>query len=165
MRGRLIQKFYVLIARLDASATQAVGWDPEFNEPVPEADGTQLGADARRYHTPDRLHCQLDRKTWGERVSTRGGEEILCDIVIVLHWPEMERLSMVTATGKPVFQRGDKIVEIQTLKGAQEEVFDDPPGMFITGMDRAGYGLAAFRTPRTNLLYLYCSYDKEGENV
>ena len=165
MRGRLIQKFFVDVARLDAVATQAAGFDPEFNEPSPVDDGSQLGGDSRRYHPLDILHCQLDRTVWGGRESTRGGEEIKADIVIVLHWPELERMALLSSSGQPVFQRGDKIVRIRTLKGAVEEEFDDPPGMFITSMDRAGHGLAAFRTPRTNLLYLYCSYDKQGENV
>jgi len=165
MRGRLIQKFIVHIARLDAQATQAVGYDPEFNEPIPSADGSQLGGDPRRYHGADVLRCQLDRKSWGEVVATRGGQEIKADIIITLFWKELENRALLNAKMQPVFQRGDKVVKILTLKGALEEEFDDPPGMFITDLTRAGHGLAAFATPRTNLLYVYCSYDRKGDET
>jgi len=69
---------------------------------------------------------------------------------------------LLDADGQPVFKRGDKIIDIKTLKGQIDIVFDDPPGMFVREWDRAGHGLAAFGTPKTNLLYLYCDYDREG---
>ena len=165
-RGRLIQKFLVHIARLDADATNSVvdgGFDPDFHEPINVDDGTQLGSNSRRYHPVDQLHCQLDRKTWGQRRTERSGEEIDADILIILHMPELERLGFVNASGEPIFQRGDKIVELLTVKGALELLFDDPPGMFIVSAERAGHGLAAFSTPRTNLFFLHCAYDKKAQ--
>jgi hypothetical protein len=165
MRGRLIQKFKVVIARLDTVATGAVvggGWDPDFHEPVPVEDGTQVGADSRRYHPEETFTCQLDRKTWGKVDATRGGQEKEADIIIVLHWPELQKRGLIDSNGQPLFRRGDKVIRILTKKGVLDLMFDDPPGMFITEWDRAGHGLAAFGTPKTNLLYLYCNYDKKG---
>jgi hypothetical protein len=165
-RGRLIQRFLVRIARLDAQATAAVvdgGLDPDFHEPINVPDGTQLGANSRRYHAVDTLHCQLDRKTWGDRRTERSGEEIDADILIILHWPELENGGFINTSGEPVFQRGDKVVELLTLKGQRVQLFDDPPGMFIEALERAGHGLAAMSTPKTNLLYLHCAYDKKAQ--
>ncbi len=165
MRGRIINRFNVKIARLDTVATGAVpdgGWDPDFHEPVPVDDGTHLGTGSRRYHDPITLNCQLDRITWGKVDSTRGGQQKEADIIIVLHCPELVRRGLIDSNGQPVFRRGDKVIEILTKKGVLDVRFDDPPGMFVREWDRAGYGLAAFGTPKTNLLYMYCDYDEEG---
>jgi len=166
MRGRLIQQFLVSIARLDTAATAAVpggGYDPDFHEPLPVDDGSLLGSSSRRYHPVDQLHCQLDRrKEWGNPQFTRAGEDVDCDIVVVLHWPELEKLGLLDADRQPLFKAGDKVVELHDVKGNLEERFDDPPGMFVDGISRAGYGLNAFGTPKTNLLYLYCNYDRKG---
>lgn len=164
-RGRLINKFFVDIARLDTVSTAAVvdgGYDPDFHEPINVPNGTQLGVSSRRYHAVQRLHCQLDRNVWGGRRTERSGEEKEVDILIILHQPELENLGLINTNGESVFQRGDKIVEILTLKGQREILFDDPPGMFILSPKRAGHGLASAGTPRTNLLFLRCAYDKKA---
>lgn len=164
MRGRIINKFSVGIARLDEAATDAVvGWDPDFHEPLPVDDGSQLGQDSRRYHGTIYLPCQLDRdESWGRSELTHGGQQPKADIVLVMEQRDLERGGYLDSDMKPIFRRGDKVIEILTRKGAKEIVFDDPPGMFVTGWDRAGYGLAAFGTSRVNLLFLYCSYDEAG---
>jgi len=167
MRGRLIQKFVIDIARLNEAATAAVvggGYDSDFHEALPVPDGTQTGASSKRYHDVDTLPCQLDRENWGRVVETRGGENIKADIVVVLHRPDLERLGLLNTAGQPVFKRGDRVIEIRNRKGGVEEQFDDPPGMFVDDMDTAGHGLAAFGTPRQNLLYLYCKYDMKGSS-
>ncbi len=166
MRGRLVQKFKVKIARLDTVATGAVpgaGWDDDFYQPKPVQDGTHLGVDSRQYHEPDVLWCQLDRIVWGKVDATRGGQQKEADLIIVLAWKELESKGLIDSDGQPVFRRGDKIIELLTKKGALELRFDEPPGLFVREWDRAGHGLAAFRTARTNLLYLYCDYDKKGD--
>lgn len=165
MRGRLIQRMKVSIARLNESATQAVtggGYDADFNEPLPVSDGTQLGATSKRYYDPVVFTCQLDRETWGRTKQSRDGQEKVADIVIVLHRAELEKMGYIGTNGEPKFRRGDKIIEIRNVKGGIEQTFNDPPGMFIHDMDTAGHGLEAFGTPRQNLLYLYCNYDMKG---
>lgn len=168
MRGRLIQQMKVSIARLDEAATAAVvggGFDPDFHEALPVDDGTQEGATSKRYHTAVTLTCQLDRDNWGRVIETRAGENIEADIIVVLHRSELEKMGLLDAGAQPVFRRGDKIIDIKDKKGNIQEVFDDPPGMFIDDMDTAGHGLAAFGTPKQNLLYLYCKYDVKGGTV
>ncbi len=162
-RGRLINKFVAVIKRLDTVATAAVvggGYDPEFDAVIPVDDGTQLGATSRREMADLRLPVQLDRTSWGENNPTRGGKQTVADVVLVFHWPDLENMGLIGADGEPVLEESDRIDRIETVKGAVEATFKNPPGMFITGFTRAGHGLSPFGTSRTNLLYTYCSYAK-----
>lgn len=162
-RGRLINKFVAVIMRLDTVATAAVvggGYDPEFDAVIPVDDGSQLGLSSRREMADLRLPVQLDRKNWGEQNLSRGGRQIVADIVLVFHWPDLENGGLVGADGECTLKKGDRISHIETRLGAVEATFDNPPGMFITDFERAGHGQAPFGTPRTNLLYTYCAYER-----
>lgn len=154
-RGRLIQKFVAVIRRLDAASIRTAGdYDDDFRVTVP---GGRQELDAVR------VPCQLDRRTWGRDEMTPSGHEIHADIIVTLHWPDMERLSLIDSDGKPMIAKGDRIEAIETRAGATEVAFEDPPGMFIVHQERAGHGLAAFGTPRTNLLILYCAFAASSE--
>jgi len=160
-RGRLINKFVAVIYRLDTVASAAVvggGYDDEFDELIPTDDGTQTGASSRREMAALRLPVQLDRKTWGGYDARRGGKEIEADIILTFHWPDLENGGLIDAGGEPVLKAGDRIDKIETVAGVVESTFDNPPGMFIRDLERAGHGQAPFGTPRTNLLYCYCQY-------
>lgn len=163
-RGRLINKFTAVIRRLDTAATAAVaggGYDPEFGAVEVVDDGSQMGQSSRREMAELRLPVQLDRdEKWNWNTPTRGGRQVVADIVLIFHWPDLENGGLVGTDGEVLLKVGDRIDKIETRMGAVEASFDNPPGMFITNMDRAGYGLAPFGTPRTNLLYAYCSYAK-----
>ncbi|MEN6368461.1 MAG: hypothetical protein ABFD77_02045 [Thermotogota bacterium] len=160
-RGRLINKFIAVIRRLDTAATAAVvggGFDKEFDAVRPLSDGTQFGADSRREMAELRLPVQLDRNTWGRNQPGRGGRQILADIVLTFHWPDLENAGLIGTDGEPVLKIGDRIDKIETVAGATEATFKNPPGMFFTGFERAGHGQSPFGTPRTNLLFAYCAY-------
>lgn len=160
-RGRLINKFVAVIRRLDTVATAAVvggGYDKEFDAVRVVGDGTQTGASSRREMAELRLPVQLDRDTWGRNQPGRGGRQVLADIVLVFHWPDLENGGLIGTDGEPVLKIGDRIDKIETVMGAVESTFKNPPGMFFTGFDRAGHGQDPFGNPRTNLLFAYCSY-------
>jgi hypothetical protein len=160
VRGRLIQRFVAVLYRIDTAATAAVaggGYDSEFGEALPVVDGSLLGASSLRERAPLRLPCQLDRKTWGAAGAARSGYEQDADIIVTLHYADLEAAGLVGADGVPQIYPGDRIGAIEDLGGAIQEVFANPPGMFVTDLERAGHGLAAFGTPRFNLLFLYCS--------
>lgn len=162
-RGRLINKFVAVIMRLDTAATAAViggGYDKEFDAVIPVDDGSQLGLTSRREMAELRLNAQLDRKSWGEQMQTRGGRQIAADIVLVFHWPDLENAGLIGTDGEPLLKKGDRIAKIETVMGTVEATFDYPPGMFITDFERAGHGQAPFGNPRTNLLYTYCAYER-----
>lgn len=166
MRGRLIQKFVAVIYRVDTAATAAVaggGYDPEFGEPLPVVDGSLLGASSLRERPALRLPCQLDRKTWGGKDAARSGYEDMADIIVALHYSDLEAAGLVGADGVPTINAGDRIGAIEDLAGILQEAFPNPPGMFVTDLERAGHGLAAFGTPRFNLLFLYCSKRKQAQ--
>lgn len=160
MRGRLIQKFVAVLYRIDTAATAAVvggGFDPEFGEALPVVDGSLLGASSLREQAAIRLPCQLDRKTWGAVGAARSGYEENADIILALHYTDLENAGLIGVDGVPRIYPGDRVGAIEDLNGATQEVFANPPGMFVTDLERAGYGLAAFGVPRFNLLLLYCS--------
>jgi hypothetical protein len=160
MRGRLIQRFIAVLRRVDTAATAAVpggGYDREFGEPLPVANGSLVGASSLRECPEILLPCQLDRKTWGAREAARSGYEEAADIIIVLRYQDLETVGLIGADGAPTIYPGDRIDRIEDVTGALQESFPNPPGMFVTDLERAGLGLAAFRVPRFNLLLLYCS--------
>lgn len=161
MRGRLINRFVCVLARLDAAATAAVaggGYDPDFRAVVPVANGTQLGSTSRRERAEVRIPCQLDRVTWGGNNLRRSGNKVEADIIVTLHWPDLERLGLIGTDGRPDIRCGDRIVSIETDAGAIEESFANPPGMFVHDTERAGHGLSPFGGARSNLLNLYCAF-------
>jgi hypothetical protein len=159
-RGRLIQRFVAVLYRIDTAATAAVvggGYDPEFGEPLPVANGSLLGASSLRERPALRLPCQLDRKTWGAAGAARSGYEENADIILVFHYPDLEAAGLIGTDGVPQIFPGDRIGAIEDVGGAVQETFANPPGMFVTDLERAGHGLAAFGMPRFNLLIAYCS--------
>jgi len=167
-RGRLINKFIAVIARLDTEATANVaggGYDDVFDAVKPVSDGTQLGASSRREMAEIRLHCQLDRRSWGERTVDRGGGQTRSDIVVTLFWEEMENQGLIDANSEPLLKQGDRFVRIETLKGQIEATFKPDPGMLFDELERAGHGLDPFGTPRTNLLYVFASYPRLEEDI
>jgi hypothetical protein len=162
-RGRLINRFVAVIRRLDTAATAAVvggGYDKEFDSLKRVSDGTQLGAATRREMAELRLYVQLDRTTWGKITRTRGGKQIEADIILTFHWPDLENGGLIGVDGEPLLKAGDRIDKIETIAGVVDATFKNPPGMFITEFERAGHGQWPFGTPKTNLLYAYCSYPK-----
>lgn len=167
-RGRLINRFVAVVRRLDTAATAAVvggGFDPEFAEAKIVSNGTQLGVSSRQEMAELRLPVQLDRDSWGKVVPGRGGKQIKSDIILVFHWPDLENGSLIGSDGEPLLKAGDRIDKIETVMGDVEATFANPPGMFITDLERAGHGLSPFGTSRTNLLLVYCSYAKVASDA
>jgi hypothetical protein len=168
MRGRLIQRFYCTLYRLDAVATAATvggGYDDDFRTVRQVADGSQLGASSRVEKEAIRLPCQMARRSWGEDQPEPGGHEIKYDVQLRLHWPDLEAAGLIDAGGVAEIAQGDRIGAIETVAGVVEETFPNPPGLFVEYAERAGYGLAAFGTPRTNLLILYCRFAAKAERA
>jgi hypothetical protein len=159
MRGRLIQQFVAVIHRLDPAATAAVvggGYSAAFREPIRVRDGTQLGAASRRELAPIRLRCQIDRTNFNGASLLRSGYQPEHQLQIALHWPALEAGGLIDAGGNPLLLPGDRVAAIETIAGATEATFPNPPGLWVRSCERAGHGLAAFGVPRTNLLILHC---------
>jgi hypothetical protein len=165
MRGRLIQRFVAVFRRLDVVATAAVpagGFDDEFNSLRPVPDGTQAGSSTRVEHDEERVPCQLDPTDWGSALLSRGGLEDSLDLQLTLHMPDLDRLGLLDANNKPVFAAGDRIDSIETRTGLIQAKFDNPPGLFVTKVELRGWGLAAFGTPKVNLVVLTVAPQRVG---
>lgn len=164
-RGRLINVFTAVIWRVDTAATAAVvggGYDDEFGETIPVEDGTQTGATSRREEAEAlRIPVQLDRDVdWHRDILTRGGREIEADIVLVMAREDLENMGLVDADGEVELNKGDRVEAIETTAGQIAQRFKNPPGMFITHHEPAGYGLEVIGTAQMNLEYVYCAYQK-----
>jgi hypothetical protein len=167
MRGRLIQRFVAVLYRLDPVATAAVtsgGYDATFREPIRVPNGTQLGAASRREKTAIRLRCQIDRTQFDGASLIRAGYQPEHQLQLVTFWPELEAAGLIGTDGNPLLAPGDRVGEIETIAGAIEATFPNPPGLWVRNLERAGHGLAAFGVPRTNLLILHCAVGRaDGE--
>jgi len=163
MQGRLINRFVCVLRRLDAVATAAVtggGFDDTWRTTKPVADGTQFGTSTRREMDALRIPCQLDRLLWGQKTLKPSGVETMEDILIILKWSDLVAAGLISSAGLPEIQQGDRIEAIETRAGAVDETFQNPPGMYVHDLERAGHGLASFGTPKTNLLILHCGTGK-----
>jgi len=168
-RGRLIMKFVAVIRRLDPAATAAVvdgGFDDDFGEVIPQADGTSLGADSRREMAAVRLRCQVKRPGIGSMAFnidqvTRGGHQEMTDIQITLFMEDLENEGLVT-DGVPVFRQGDRIEQIEDLNGNVQWTWDYPPGLIVQDVEPRGYGIAVVGTPKFNLVALHCHVPKQA---
>jgi len=166
MRGRLIQRFVVVLYRLDPVATAAVvggGYDPEFGEPRRVNNVTQLGAASRRELAALRLPCQMDRTPdFDSDTMTRGGHMKIGKIEIILHMPDLESAGLLDSEGQPKLYSGDRVGGIEDRNGAVVWTFANPPGMFVEETEPQGYGLAAFGVPKFNLFVLKCQSEQHG---
>jgi len=135
------------------------GYDHVMGGYLPYDDGTVEGAVPRREAPLVTLPCQLARGAWGRQASgaSAGGDEVV-DFTVALHRPDLEAQSLFDANGAPLFQRGDRLVKILETTGDLVEAFPDPPGTFVVGVTRGGYGLASRGANRKfNLVLLQCA--------
>lgn len=161
MRGRLIQKFVAVLRRLDALETSIVedgGYDDVFREHVAVDDDTHTGSTSRREKDEETLHVQVHSKAYGSTTLKVAGQEIDADMMLVAHWPDVVAGGFVDSAGKVLIQPGDRIARIEMTTGEVVDTFDNPPGVYVKSTSKGGFGLAAFGSPKVNLLYIYCDY-------
>lgn len=166
MRGRLIQRFQAVLFRVDPTTTAAVsggGYDDIWNWTKPVNDGTQLGATSRREYAAVRVPCQIDRgATRADDQLTVGGQVMRPDYILTMHEPDLFAASLIDTDGRPAIFQGDRIAAIETMAGQVVQTFANPPGLFVVGTERAGYGLNCFGTAKVNLLLVYCEVPRAG---
>jgi hypothetical protein len=143
MRGTLINAFAAEICQLDVIATAAdpdgagpltSGYDADFQETVllPTANGR--GVDARRERPPIRIPCQVEVQAFGELQEMLTGNSPRAQVVLVFHFQDLERLSLVDATtGDALLRVGDRLVAIRDHRtGALIQAIRTPPGLYLT---------------------------------
>lgn len=166
-RGRLIMKFVAVVRRLDPAATAAVangGFDDDFNEILPAADGTALGASSRREMVAVRVRCQVSRpKGLNLAQMTRGGSQEATDLELTLFSQDLEAAGLVDTNNVPLFRPGDRIQSIEDLNGVTQWAWSYPPGLIVQSVEPRGYGAAIVGTPRFNLVVLHCHVPLQAE--
>jgi hypothetical protein len=161
MRGRLINRATIRLYRLDATASDAVvggGYDDDLRCLLPVDDNTQLGTSSRVEQAPVDLPCQVGRRAWGAATPRGSGYEIDYDLEFVLFIPDLEAAGLMDANGTPEITNGDRVGALLRTDGTVEETFDNPPGLFVVRVERCEPAIAAFGTPRSNLVILFCKY-------
>lgn len=169
MRGRLIRPFLVEIARLDTVATAedpdttgplTSGYDDDFREAVIVPDSSGIGTSARVEMTPVRVRAQIETGMFQDQEPIQNGNESYSKFNLVMHLQELETSGYVDATtGMVLFKPGDRISAIYDLRGALVQTFPNPPGLYISEVMPASYGLGISR----NLVVVKCASRKQGQ--
>lgn len=155
MRGRLIQRFKAEIARLDTTATEIAGqYDHDFRE-IRRVDsvGDGIGTVQRQEHTPVLIPCQIGGRTFEELRATDLGNAPRSEIVLWLHFADLETLSLVDATtGLPLINTGDRLVSIRNFLDETVVLsIRTPPGLYVEEARSSGWGIN-MAAPTRNLL-------------
>lgn len=119
------------------------GYDSIFGGLVPVDDGSQQGLPTRRERPALTLRCQVSRNDWGRQDMTAGGLEQRADIIIRTLASQVQSLGLVDSNNMPIIKAGDRLVRIERVNGDTEWAFDDPPGMWVSKVMPASYGLSA----------------------
>jgi hypothetical protein len=163
MRGRLIFPFLAELCRLDTTATATEdpdgaapltgGYDPDFKESVlVDTDDDGIGERVRSEHLPVRIPCQVEPEALDQLRMFASGNASRSDIVLIFHFKDLERMSLVDApTGEALVRPGDRLNAIFDKAGALVQQVRTPPGLYVTEARSIGFGLDR-RRPRRNLL-------------
>lgn len=142
-RGRLINPFMAVIARLDRNATREQppddagalpsGYDDVFREPivVTQSDGTR---DEARQEKLIYVPCQVEDHAFQAQRMTTAGNNPDSRLTLVFHFRDLERLGLVDPeTGVARITPNDRLVEIRSYccKHLIQKI-PSPPGLYAT---------------------------------
>lgn len=160
MRGRLIDPFLAEIAQLDTVATAAdpdgmgpltSGYDDDFREPIRTSNATGQGSGVSTvvYKTPMRVRCQVEMGTFEKVQEFFSGNSPDMRLVIVSHFRDLERASMVDANGSATIRVGDQLLAFYDLRGRLVQRMTTP--VFCVQPEPTSFGIGLAR----NLLAIY----------
>lgn len=160
MRGRLIFPFYAEIAQLDTVAIDAAGdYDPVYRTVRKvDTDGDGIGETQVKYKATYLIPVQIEDRKYGDLDMTKFGNVPEHDMVLVMHFKDLERLAMIASDGSPNVRPGDKLVAIKNKHGATVRTID-PPLYVIEARD--SYDLS---TTNRNLLIVFLRERKEASD-
>jgi len=138
------------------------GYDDVFGALRPVQGASQAPQGSRREYPAVTLPCQVDRNTFGDERLGAGGHETSRGIVIVVERTALAAAGLIRSDGTSMLQVGDRLVQVTDTGGNVQEAFADPPGVWITRVERAGFGLA-LAGGQWNLIYLHCE-ETRGES-
>ena len=138
-RGRLIWRHVATIGRVDTTATAAVdplgpdttGYDDIFNEP--RVVGEEAARTEVRVETLVTIPCQLEPDFLRKIAALANGQDIDSDAEIVLHFRDIEAQDLLDDNNEPVFQKGDRLVNIKHEDtDAIITTIPTPPGLYLS---------------------------------
>ena len=157
-RGRLIFPFFAELFRFDAEATGSdddgpgplpAGFDPDFRESVVDATTTRP---RRRELMPIRVPCQIEPEAFEALAMTAAGNAPRSAMTLIMHLADLESRGLVdAATGNPRIAIHDRLSAIFDRRGRPVFAAPDPPGLFVTEVRPAGFGLGG----RRNLVFVF----------
>lgn len=155
-RGRLIFPFLVDVGQVDTVATAAVvdgGYDDEFREPiiVPPVSGSGRGTVSREEATYT-YKCQIEPTVFEALQAMATGQSPNSEIMLVMHFRDLEIDGLLDSNGKPLIRRGDRFIQIRDYKtGDVIEVIPSSPGLYVSEVRSTGFGLSSLKR---NLLFV-----------
>ncbi len=171
-RGRLIYPILAELAQLDTVATEALdpdgagpltsGYDDEFREDLiidPGGDSSDRGVTARQEKTPIQLRCQYEEDTatgTAERMAMmQSGDAPKSLVRLVFAMKDLERLGMIDPKGQPTIRKNDRLIRTLTTGGVEIEVYENPPGLYVTEVQSRSFGLSTSNATRNLLLVTF----------
>jgi len=159
VQGRLIQAFLAEFYRLDTVTTRSSDhYDDDFGEVTrTDSDGDGIGEVQRSDHAAVKVPCQIARRTFEGLQAHDMGNVPQSDLVLWLHFNDLERLSLVADNGLPLIHTGDRLSRILEI-GSEALVMTirTPPGLYVTDATASGWGLCMAQ-PTRNLLRVQLS--------
>lgn len=153
MRGRLINPFLISLAQIDTAAIAAdpdsggsltSGYDKDFREPVVRTVGGVRTA-GRKEKTPIDVRCQIEPAVWDALTQVAAGNMPNAQLVLAVHFRDLEAAGMVDANGAATIRVNDRLVSIKDELGNVIQTIPDPPGLFITQVMPTSFGLGRAR--------------------
>ena len=176
MRGRLIQKFFADIRRLDTAAMESTdpdgtgpatgGFDEDFREEVyVDSDGDGIGESSRIEMAAVKVPCQIDRRPDDKAAPTGEGNASTERLKLAFHFRDLERLGLVSPEGRPLISAGTRLAALyEKDESTLVEEYPDPPGMFVMREQQSGFGLS-MRGPKRNLFIVTFESEPQGTRV
>lgn len=160
-RGRLIWPFTADIARLDTAGTAAAagagvvsgGYDPDFKEPVTLDQGANLpDTDTRQETLVQLVPCQVhtEKGQYDTLQAMMSGIEKGFQLRLLMHYVDLEALSLVDSDGSSLFKVNDRLVAIRRFDGTMVRDFSSNP-LYVTEAQDRSFGLSGLQR---NLLML-----------
>lgn len=155
-RGRLIQPFLADIRRLDTEATAAAksgaGYDPDFKEParVAPTSGEGAGTSTRREKAELLLPCQVEMGSAEKLRQFFAGANPSSNLVLVLHFRDLERAGLVDSAGNATLRVGDRLASIRDSR-TKNVVWTPREELYCVEVQPNAFGIGRGR----NLLFLF----------
>jgi hypothetical protein len=163
MRGRLIFRFLAQFYPLDTAAIEAGGYyDEDFGSiSKTDSDSDGIGESNRQEGTAYTIPCQVEDNLYSRYNKSVLGDLPEFDMVLVIHFRDLELNSLVDADGTANIKKGDRLNALQNIHGVVVQTIQNPPGLYVVEARPVSFGLN-MADPRRNLLLVFLKQRSSG---